>query len=167
MSHDERIAALERRVAALEEQRHAPVETEAGSGADGTLWALDGLRSRLPEPGGVLMAGSVQTPNGANARWQMAAPAEAFFDSDFAERAEALSALGHPARLRIVQRLMSDADTVQDLVGTGEFGTSGQIYHHIKQLTAAGWLRSVGGGRYEVPAARVVPLLTTLLAVDR
>ncbi len=133
----------------------------------GVFWALEGLRARAPEPGAVMMAGSVQTPNGYEARWQVSALAEDLFSSDFAERAEALSALAHPVRLRIIQQLMTEAETVQDLAGTGEFGTSGQIYHHLRQLTSAGWLRAAGGGRYEVPVARVVPLLTILMGVDR
>ena len=41
-------------------------------------------------------------------------------------------------------------------------GTSGQIYHHIRTLTAAGWLRASGRGQVQVPAERVVPLLVAL-----
>ena len=41
-------------------------------------------------------------------------------------------------------------------------GTSGQIYHHIRTLTAAGWLRSSGRGQVQVPSDRVVPLLVAL-----
>ncbi|WP_051715621.1 hypothetical protein [Streptomyces bikiniensis] len=43
-------------------------------------------------------------------------------------------------------------------------GTTGQIYHHLRQLTGAGRLHTSGRGRYEVPAARVVPLLMALTA---
>lgn len=159
-----RLEALEQRVAALDAtpSPNAPESEDAE-----VFWALEGLRARVPEPGAVMMVGSVQTPNGYEARWQMGALADDLFASDFAERAESLSALAHPVRLRIIQRLMTDAKTVQDLAGTGEFGTSGQIYHHLKQLTSHGWLRAAGSGRYEVPVDRVVPLLTTLMGVDR
>lgn len=164
MSDDARLAALEERVTALESGHgRAPLPAEE----EDTFWALNALRARTTEPGAVMMVGSVQTPKGQEARWQMGAGADELFSSDFAGRAEALSALAHPVRLRIIQRLMADADTVQDLVQTGEFGTSGQIYHHLRQLTSNGWLRTSGGGRYEVPAGRVVPLLTILLGVDR
>lgn len=162
----ERIEALEDRVSALE-ARIGEQQVPAAADDNDTFWALAGLRARVPEPGGVLMAGSVQTPNGYEARWQVGALADELFSSDFAERADSLSALAHPVRLRIIQQLMTEAETVQDLAGTGEFGTSGQIYHHLRQLTSAGWLRAVGGGRYEVPVARVVPLLTILMGVDR
>ena len=167
----ERIEALERRVAALES-----LESQRGSSTgsvpadderDHTFWALDGLRTRAPEPGAVMMVGSVRTPKGHHAHWQVAEEAGELFASDFADRADSLAALAHPVRLRMLQRILTDADTVRDLADTGEFGTSGQIYHHLRQLTAHGWLRAIGGGRYEVPAARVVPLLAILLGVDR
>ena len=33
-------------------------------------------------------------------------------------------------------------------------GTTGQAYHHLRQLAAVGWLHSTGRGRYEVPPHR-------------
>lgn len=176
-----RFEQLERRVADLEEravqpsapgQHPAPPNEPAtlhspAQGEDDVFWALEGLRARVPHPGAVMLVGSVHTPNGTEARWQTGTLAQDFFDSDFADRAEALSALAHPARLRIIQRLMTDAVTVHDLAATEEFGTSGQIYHHLKQLVATGWLRTAGRGRYEVPLDRVVPLLGILQGADR
>ena len=41
------------------------------------------------------------------------------------------------------------------------------IYHHLRTLTAAGWLQSTGRGRYEVPVVRIVPLLVLILAARR
>lgn len=173
----QRFDQLERRVAELEErtvqpsppdQHPAPPSQHSPPAAeDDVFWALEGLRARIPEPGAVMMVGSVQTPNGIEARWQIGTLAQDFFDSDFADRAEVLSALAHPVRLRIIQRLMTDADTVHDLAATDEFGTSGQIYHHLKQLVSTGWLRTAGRGRYEVPVDRIVPLLGILQGVDR
>ncbi|MGO1550394.1 MAG: ArsR/SmtB family transcription factor [Nesterenkonia sp.] len=162
----EQLRALEERVAALEAHLAQPGPTPTPPAAsepdDDVFWALEGLRKRVPEPGAVMLVGSVQTPGGVEARWQVGTMTEDFFDSDFADRAESLSALAHPVRLRILQRVMTDAATVQDLVNTEEFGTTGQIYHHLKQLVSAGWLRSTGRGRYEVPVHRVVPLLGIL-----
>lgn len=168
MVDTERLRALEERVAALEESVAQPGSTPAApSEPDDVFWALQGLRNRVSDPGAVMLTGSVQAPNGVEARWQVGTLTQDFFDSDFADRAESLSALAHPVRLHIIQRLMTDATTVQDLVATEEFGTTGQIYHHLKQLVSAGWLRSTGRGRYEVPVDRVVPLLGILQAVDR
>ena len=43
-------------------------------------------------------------------------------------------------------------------------GTAGQIYHHVNQLSAHGWLAAHARSRYRVPAARVIPLLAILTA---
>jgi hypothetical protein len=45
--------------------------------------------------------------------------------------------------------------------------TTGQLYHHLRQLVAAGWLRTSLRGRYAVPADRIVPLLALLAAARR
>ena len=148
MRTEDRVSALEERVSTLEAALQQSGSTTPGTqpGAEAapaqtpdadTFWALEGLRDRVPAPGAVMMVGSVETPAGGEVRWQTGAGADELFSSDFADRADSLSALAHPARLRILQRLMTDAQTVQDLVGTGEFGTSGQIYHHLRQLTSA------------------------------
>lgn len=169
MTDKEQLRALEERVAALEEKMASqpPRPTAPAEPEDDTFWALEGLRARVPEPGAVMLVGSVQTPNGVHARWQVGTVTEEFFDSNFDDRAEALAALAHPVRLRIIQRLMTGAATVADLAATEEFGTTGQIYHHLKQLVSSGWLRAAGRGRYETPVDRVVPLLGILQAVDR
>jgi hypothetical protein len=51
---------------------------------------------------------------------------------------------------------------VPSLLARNEVGTTGQIYHHLRQLTGAGWLHTTGRGRYEVPPGRVVPLLVAV-----
>lgn len=159
----QRVAALERRVEALEGGGSASVPVPDH---DDQLWALDGAKARHEPPGAVVLAGAVTVPDGRIAHYQLNGPATELFESDFADRVEALSALAHPVRLRILQRLLTDSSTVQELVERGEFGTSGQIYHHLRQLVSAGWLQSRGRGHYEVPVARVVPLLTIFVAVD-
>lgn len=57
--------------------------------------------------------------------------------------------------------------TAAELGADERFGTSGQLYHHLRQLVAAGWLKSTGRGRYAVPEKRVVPLLVIVLGADR
>ncbi|QVQ53282.1 helix-turn-helix transcriptional regulator [Spiractinospora alimapuensis] len=172
MSHDDRPApgesSLDRRMAALERRVEA-LEGRASTTAaehDEPLWVLDGVRARAEAPGAVVLAGAVTVPDGRAAHYQVNGSTSELLGSDFADRVEALSALAHPVRLRILQRLLTDASTVQDLADNGDFGTSGQIYHHLRQLVSAGWLQAQGRGRYEVPVARVVPLLTVFLAVD-
>lgn len=160
MDVEQRLAAVERRLAALEEQP-PPGPAEEG---DDALWAIDALSARVGPPGAVLLAGTVTLPDGRAARWQEGRARDDLLDVDVVAAAAALAALGSPIRLRLVLRLLDEPATVQDLLALDGLGTSGQVYHHLRLLTAAGWVRSLGGGRHEVPVARVVPLLAALLA---
>lgn len=54
-------------------------------------------------------------------------------------------------------------NTVPAITETDGVGTSGRMYHRVRQLVSSGWLRSLGGGRYEVPVARVVPVLVVVM----
>lgn len=182
----ERVAALERAIfpedvtgpndgssPATDERRpvHQSSVPDALSGPDSEnlspFWALETLRAQVPEPGAVMLVGSVTAPNGQTAKWQYGTVVDDIFGSDFSSRAEAMSALAHPVRLRILQHLLSGAETVQDLTTAGEFGTSGQIYHHLKILVSAGWLSAGPRSRYSVPAERLVPLLVMLTGATR
>lgn len=160
----ERLDALEERVAALE-SRLATSAAEVTP--DSPLWALEGLQERVEDPGAVLLVGHVELPDGRRAQWQLGAVTDDLLGADWTEEVDVLVALGHPVRLRLLQRVLGGATTVAELVDTDGVGTSGQVYHHLRQLTAAGWLRALGGGRYEVPVARVVPLLAVVLAGRR
>ncbi|BAL89561.1 hypothetical protein AMIS_43410 [Actinoplanes missouriensis 431] len=158
MSDDDRLAALEARVARLEKKSSPDTDT---------FWALDGLSARAEDPGAVLITGQVTLPDDRAARWQESAGAEELLDADWSPQVTALAALAHPARIRLLQQVLRGASTANDLIRIEGMGTSGQVYHHLRQLVAAGWLRTVGGGRYEVPVARVIPLLTTILGARR
>jgi hypothetical protein len=64
--------------------------------------------------------------------------------------------------LRLLLAVLDGHSSPTDLAALDGMGTSGQVYHHLRTLTAAGWLRSAGRSRVEVPAERVVPLLVAL-----
>ncbi|HMJ78438.1 MAG TPA: hypothetical protein VK507_20815 [Iamia sp.] len=154
----DRLDQLERRVAELE-RRPDPPPVDDGE----ARWALDALVARVEPPGAVLLVGAVTLADGRVARWQETRGTAALVDGEEGVAAEALAALGSPIRLRLLLRVLAGAGTVQELTSTEGIGTSGQVYHHLRQLTAAGWVRSRGGGAYEVPTARIVPLLGALL----
>ncbi len=151
--------ALEHRIAALE-QSLAP--RSAGPEV-GTFWALQGLKDRAPEPGAVLFTGAVVTPAGT-AEWQQGQGVDELLDEEWSERAAALAALAHPLRLRLLQAIVGGTATAAELGALDGVGTSGQVYHHLGQLVAGGWLVAQGRGRYAVPAGRLVPLLVTIAA---
>lgn len=154
----DRVDDLERRVTALEAE---PVAVAPPS--EDPLWALAALRDRLPEPGGVVLAGTAALPDGRRAEWQEGLTTDALLGQDWREAADLLAALGHPVRLAMVRCFLGGATTVADLTELDGLGSTGQAYHHLRQLVATGWLRSLGSGRYEVPVARVVPLLAVIM----
>src|SRR5699024_11742276 len=82
----------------------------------------------------------------------------------FADGAPALSALAHPVRLTLLQAVLAGPHQTAELSALPGLGTSGQVYHHLNQLAAAGWLRSPRRGRWEVPGERTIPLLALVMA---
>lgn len=177
MDLEERVSELERRLEALVGDRpDAPRPT----GAD--FWALEGLKEQLSgtgaADGGVLYTGAVRLPTGERYEWQYGALTAQLLDAgdpdeedgsgesgaDWSDAAESFAALGHPVRLRLLREILGGRRTAAELAALDETGTTGQIYHHLRQLTGAGWLHTTGRGRYEVPGARVVPLLVVLTA---
>ncbi|MFE0255417.1 ArsR/SmtB family transcription factor [Streptomyces sp. NPDC059010] len=163
MEIEQRVADLERRLTALEDaQRTAPRLGE------GDFWALQGFKDQLAElgaaDGGVLFTGAVRLPTGEHYEWQHGALTADLLDGDWTESAESFAALGHPVRLRLLREIVGGRRTAAELAELDEVGTTGQIYHHLRQLTGTGWLHTTGRGRYEVPPGRVVPLLVALSA---
>lgn len=154
----ERLAALEERVAAL----------EGSSGLDPKeFWALHGLRDRLPvDAGAVLFAGAVPLPTGEHYEWQHGVATEELLSADWSEFNTAFVALGHPVRLLLLRLIINGVHTTAELQEQEELGTTGQLYHHLRQLVSAGWLQVTGRGSYAVPGNKVVPLLVVLAAVQ-
>ncbi|MEU8158170.1 helix-turn-helix domain-containing protein [Micromonospora sp. NPDC048986] len=163
---EDRLAALEAQVAALSERlAAAPPPPPA---PEGTFWALDGLKQRLPTDGSgaVLYTGTVRVGD-QHYDWQYGRTVDDLLAVDWTELSSILSALAHPVRLRLLREIIGGRHSTSELAEIEELGTTGQLHHHLRQITAAGWLRSTGRGRYAVPAERVVPLLAILTAAGR
>ncbi|MEU7720499.1 ArsR/SmtB family transcription factor [Streptomyces tibetensis] len=161
MDLEQRVAQLESRLAALEGTRRTGPRVVGGD-----FWALSGLKEQLSEvgaaDGGVLYTGSVGLPTGEEYSWQMTVLTEDLLDGDWTTAAEAFAALGHPVRIRLLREILGGRRTAAELAELDEVGTTGQIYHHLRQLTTTGWLHTTARGRHEVPPGRVVPLLVAL-----
>lgn len=170
MGITERLAELEQRVARLEAGAPAPASAPAPPDAQDTFWALHGLRDRAPAgtSGAVLFTGLVDLPTGEHYEWQHGRGVDELLPrdlgQDWSDTAAGLAALGHPVRLLLLHAILHGTRTAAELSGLDGVGTTGQIYHHLRQLTATGWLRSTSRGQYAVPPDRVVPLLTVLAA---
>jgi DNA-binding transcriptional ArsR family regulator len=156
------IVDLTARVQALESR---PPKHEPSASSD-PLWILDGIKERVDDPGAVFFAGVVRTTAGP-VEWQTGYPVDQVLASDWGMLAQSLASLGNPVRLRLLQAVISGATTVGDLSAGKRMGTTGQLYHHLNQLVAQGWLEQAGRGRYTLPAQRVVPLLVLLTAAGK
>lgn len=164
------LRALERRVAALEAQIADAATAPAGAGAwqapEGAEqpWAIQELRERSAPPGAVLCAGTVGLVDGEHVDGQRSRPVADLLNGPWTPAVDRLGALAHPVRIELLRRVLNGTRTTAELTGLETVGTTGQLYHHVKQLIAAGWLRQPGRGHYEVPSDRVVPLLAIVTA---
>ncbi|MEV4638492.1 ArsR family transcriptional regulator [Actinoplanes sp. NPDC049548] len=167
---------LERRVTELERRFAELISKEGGGGPvperqrpPDVFWALEGLRERIGDDnaGAVLFTGAVNLPTGEHYEWQYGTAVDDMFEADWSDWAGTLGALGHPVRLLLLRRVLAGARTATELVADEALGTTGQLYHHLRQLVSAGWLRSSARGQYAVPGDRVVPLLVVLSGAKR
>jgi DNA-binding transcriptional ArsR family regulator len=130
------------------------------------FWALNTLRGRLQdEAGAILFTGISTVPTGRRIEWQREHTLTDLLQCNWQDFADALSALGHPVRLSILQAMMQGKHAVQELQQLPEMGTSGQLYYHLRALQMAGWVRQAGRNHYVLQETRVIPLLTVLAAV--
>ncbi len=127
-------------------------------------WLLDHLAKSGAKGGEVAYGGLVTVPTGEQYLWQWQAGGKDLFARDWTAVDRVLAALGHPVRLTILKALLEGKQAKADLERIEGLGTTGQLYHHLKALEEAGWVRSLERGVYGVPAERIVPLLTILLA---
>lgn len=163
-----KVDALARRVEKLEAGRmEEPTQIQGGAQPqyqDDDLWALAGLKARSRGSGAVMMVGNVVAPEGAGAAWQQEANVDDLLESDWSQVAECLSALAHPVRLRILQAVIRGQSTAKELAELDGVGSVGQVYHHLRALSAAGWLTTKAGGAHQIPVPRRVPLFVAILA---
>lgn len=131
----------------LEELRHR----------EGPRYVRGGLR------GVIAYAGSATLGDG-EVLWAGEHGLPQIWDLDPAATARLLAALGHPARLALVRALLAGVRTSQELQEVIGSGSAGQLYHHLKDLMAAGVVDQAGRSRYRIASARIVPLLVILAA---
>ncbi|QGU01809.1 Helix-turn-helix domain protein [Corynebacterium kalinowskii] len=139
MDLEQRIDALERRLAALEAQQPS---------------LENGI---ISFQGDVLLEGRAY-------QYAWTRPADHLTGDAFFESLERVSALAHPIRHAILARLLEGPASVNDLVDSG-ISSSGTAYHHLSALQSAGWVRKIHG-TFEIPPARVIPLLTIIAASE-
>lgn len=164
---EERLESLEARLAESATLTRAEPASPASTGDP--LWVVHELERRRPDrpetlAGAVVIAGSVTLPSGAPVMWQEGAGTSGLLEQDWSGLATALGALGHPIRLEILRHVLTGVRATAELAEIDGVGTTGQLYHHLRELRSAGWVTHSGRGTYEVAPSRVVPLLAALTA---
>lgn len=171
---------LERRVAALEAAARNAASAPPASPATppdagtptalATLRHLEELRSREGPRyvsddvrGALTYAGSAQFGD-REVLWAGEHGLPEVWDLDPAAVARLLAALGHPTRLALVRALIPEARTSQELQALIGGGSAGQLYHHLKDLIAAGVVDQTARSCYRIAGGRIMPLLVILAA---
>jgi DNA-binding transcriptional ArsR family regulator len=81
---------------------------------------------------------------------------------DEAVLARQLTALASPVRIRILRELSAGALQTAELQARLDEPSAGQLYHHLRELLAAGIVTQPRRSVYAVPDRAVIPLLTLL-----
>ncbi len=162
---------LQRELEALAARVDSLEKSQAIAAGDAEkYWAIHHLlQVDGPHPkrgGSVVYAGAATLPNGGHFRWQRKANTSDILKLDWQSLDRVLSGLAHPIRLKLLKAVIEGKSAKGELEELEGIGTSGQLYHHLKMLEQAGWLRSLERGIYAVPGERVVPLLAILAAAS-
>ncbi|MBC8160872.1 MAG: winged helix-turn-helix transcriptional regulator [Roseiflexaceae bacterium] len=161
---EQRLTAVEARLRALEAGRTPPAPAPQID-----MELLNGLRERSPVGvpgsfgGGVMYAGAVATPSG-DVVWQIERPTIGLMAVPVERIVQVLAALGSAPRLQIVRALVAGPRTSQQLQELIGIGSPGQLYHHLKDLLAAGVIEQRGRSDYRIAPRTVVPLLVIIAA---
>ena len=147
----DRVAALEERVSGLE-----------GRPRSGPLEIVERLRA-AGRAGAVAYAGGAQLGEHEHL-WTREHDVEALRDADWAPAARTLDRLGSPARLALLATLLSGPRGRQELQEALGEGSTGHLYHHLRDLQAAGLVVQHRRGEHRLAPQAVVPLLAIVAA---
>ena len=174
---DARLAAVEARLTAIELRLHQPknasdtaepqrLSPRFATGKPRKFWALEHIQQNSPDNGATIFAGQVTLPNDETYAWQVESTLDGLLAADWMTAHARMAALAHPVRLMILKALLVGQRDTQSLQALPAMGTTGQLYHHLKELESAGWIRQPRRGEYIVLAERVIPLLAILSACE-
>jgi DNA-binding transcriptional ArsR family regulator len=79
--------------------------------------------------------------------------------------ANTLSAVSSPSRLILLKALLRAARSTHELQDALGGVSTGQLYHHLKELQSVGLVAQKGRGAYEVAPQTAIPLLVIIAAV--
>jgi DNA-binding transcriptional ArsR family regulator len=113
-------------------------------------------------PSGTLTYAGFAELDGEALAWQMLHAVPDLLTLDEAVLAKQLAALASPVRIRILRELAPGPLQVSELQARLDEPSVGQLYHHLRELLAAGLVTQPRRSVYELPPRSVIPLLTLL-----
>lgn len=156
------VGELSERVARLEDSRSVPshMDTALVQGLIADLQGDDADES----PGGTIVYAGAGPWGGETVALQIGRRWDDLRDASDESIARVLSALSSATRIRIVGELLQGPMSTGDLVDRLDLPSSGQLFHHLKELLAAGLIHQPVRGTYAIGDRRVVPMLVVLSA---
>lgn len=153
---------LAQRVAALEAATPARAQPQSETPvAEQLVHHLAGRETA----GDTLLYAGVGGWDGQTLAWQVERSWEEIRSGSAEQSASVLTALGNPTRVRIAVELLRRRLTTAELGTRLDQPSSGQLFHHLKELLAAGVIHQPVRGTYAVREQHVIPLLAVLCAV--
>lgn len=157
---EQRLASLEQRVATLEGNTH--VEPQS----DSRYWLVEALEEGPGIPDGSVIFGGDVTIGNREYKYQWQRPTQFVTDESWEENIKRLTAIAHPTRAEILRRLLCAPASANDLVQEGLVSSTGTTYHHLNELSSAGWIAKSKSGTFEIRPTRVIPLMTIITAAE-
>jgi DNA-binding transcriptional ArsR family regulator len=167
---DNRLDELERRIAHLESRIDGAATPErTAPNANPLMGVLHAWRREAEEqslPGTVGYAGYVA---GRELLWARKIPLAELLPADWGPAAGILESLGSLPRLALLGALLREGRRtnveLQEALGAIQGDTtSGQLYHHLRELQGAGLIMQKRRGEYDLVPQAVIPILTILAA---
>jgi DNA-binding transcriptional ArsR family regulator len=142
-------------------------ESRAGDERAASLELLLRLREEAEASGGagtVAYAGAALLDGGEHL-WASEHPVAELMAADWGGAAVLLQAMGSPPRLALLAAFADGPRTRAELQeALGGESTTGQLYHHLRELQLAGLIAQRRRGEYEVVSRAVIPILAILAA---
>jgi DNA-binding transcriptional ArsR family regulator len=166
---EEQVAVLWDRLTALEEQISAAVSAGAPMTSFQARTAISPPASEAPTSqegtiqGTLSYAGTIQLA-GRPFRFQQRLPAQSLFEAAPDLLAQMFAALASPHRVIILRTLCEKPCTAQQLQEVLGMGSAGQLYHHLKELLAAGLItQRERSSAYTIEPAKVIPICAAMM----
>jgi DNA-binding HxlR family transcriptional regulator len=165
-----RVGTLEKRVASLTKaeggrqimRKGAPLQED-------DLMLLERLRARKGKrygrdalASGVIAYAGAATISHKATLWIREHPVPEILQSDPDTVARILMALGNQSRIAIVIELIQRPRSAPELQELLKISSTGQLYHHLKELLSAGIISQPKRSTYEVNQHKLIPLLNIL-----